>query len=251
MLKRRLIPCILMSDGALVKTTKFKDPVYVGDPINTVRIFNEKEVDELVILDISTRQLNRQPDFDLIQKIAAEAFMPVAYGGGIRSVEDASRILSSGVEKIVLNQAAIHNPGLLSEIASKFGSQSVVVSVDVKKNWFGQYKLFNFTKAAQVEALSPLEFALFCETLGAGEIFLNAVDRDGTQKGYDLELITLFLSQLKVPLVPCGGAGNLGDFKAVYDAGCNAAAAGSFFVFQGPHRAVLVSYPTGFVETLS
>ena len=242
MLKHRVIPALLLCNGGLVKTRKFKSPKYVGDPINAIRIFNDKEVDELMVLDITASKECREPDYALIEEFAGECFMPLAYGGGVSSVEQAARIFSLGVEKICLQTAALENPALVSELADRFGSQSVVVSVDVKRSWLGKPQVYS---AAQGKALPEpwLQLTQRLVNAGAGEVLLNVVDRDGTLAGPDLGLIREACSVLSVPLIAVGGVASLADIKAVVDAGASAVAAGAFFVFHGPHRAVLITYP--------
>lgn len=243
MMKTRVIPCLLMREGGLVKTVKFKDPSYVGDPINAVKIFNNKEVDELVVLDIGATAENREPDFDVLQDIVSEAFMPVAYGGGVTTVDQAARLFALGIEKVVLNTAAVNDPQLVKALADKFGSQSVVVAIDAKRRGLFSKLEAMGRNASQKTGQDPASFAQNMERLGAGEIFLNAVDKDGTRSGFDVELIKHVADAVSVPLVACGGVGQLSDFKAAVDAGASAVAAGSFFVYHGPHRAVLISYP--------
>lgn len=242
MLKTRIIPSLLLSDGGLVKTCRFSDPKYVGDPINAIRIFNEKEVDELMVLDISASHKGKGPDYDLIERFAGECFMPLCYGGGISSLEQARRLFSLGVEKVCLQTAVLDDPSLIEDIASRYGSQSVVVSVDVKKNWLGKKCLYS---ASTKKALKKpfMDYVSSAIEAGAGEILLNSVDRDGTMSGMDLELITQVSSSLSVPLIASGGASNIKDMKDAVDAGASAVAAGAFFVFHGPHRAVLITYP--------
>ncbi|MEW9902625.1 AglZ/HisF2 family acetamidino modification protein [Pseudomonas putida] len=242
MLKHRVIPALLLREGGLVKTLKFRKHKYIGDPVNAIRIFNEKEVDELVLLDIDASRLGREPDYELIESIAAECFMPLGYGGGISTVEQARRIFSSGVEKVVLQTSAFANPSLVTEIAERFGSQSVVVSVDVKRDWLGRYRLWSSSQrsALKEDWLTALKTMV---AAGAGEVLLNAVDRDGMQQGYDLRLIQEAARSVDVPLIALGGAAGLQDFVEATKAGASAVAAGSFFVLQGPHRAVLISYP--------
>lgn len=243
MLRTRVIPCLLLKGRGLVKTVKFADPKYVGDPINAVKIFNEKEVDELMLLDITATEERREPNFQLIEEIAEEAFMPMAYGGGIRSMDHIRRILKLGVEKVVLNQAALVQPELVTEAAAEFGAQAVVVSIDAKRKLLGGYQVVGL-RARQSTGLSPLQFAQQVQALGAGEILLNSVDRDGTMDGMDLKLVREVASGVTVPLVATGGVGSLQHIVQAKDAGASGVAAGSFFVFQGPHRAVLISYPT-------
>ena len=243
MMKTRVMPCLLLNEGGLVKTVKFKNPSYVGDPINAVKIFNTKEVDELVVLDIGATAEGREPDYEAIQDIVSEAFMPVAYGGGVSTVDQAQRLFALGIEKVVLNSAIANSPQLVSELAEQFGSQSVVVAVDAKRRGLFS-KLEAMTHNAKHKTgQDPASFARDMERLGAGEIFLNAVDRDGTQTGFDTDLISQVANVVAIPLVACGGAGSVADLKAAVDAGASAVAAGSLFVYHGPHRAVLISYP--------
>ncbi len=242
MLKNRIIPCLLLSDGGLVKTLRFKEPKYVGDPLNAIRIFNEKEVDELMVLDIGASKTGSDPDFDLVEQIAGECFMPLCYGGGISTFAQARRLFSSGVEKVCLQTAALENLSLITEIAEHYGSQAVIVSADVKKGWFGGKKLFASRTGKMLEAKAA-DFLEKCIEVGAGEVLLNSVDRDGTMEGMDLELIRETAGRLPVPLIAAGGAGSLADIKSAVEAGASAVAAGAFFVFHGPHRAVLITYP--------
>lgn len=242
MLKHRIIPCLLLKDGGLVKTVKFENPKYVGDPINAIRIFNDKEVDELMVIDIMATKERREPDFALIEQFAGECFMPLCYGGGINSVDQVKRLFSLGVEKVCLQSAAFDNPSLITDIASRFGSQSVLVSVDVKKNWLDKSKVYQAATGNTVSQGLNIHLNRLVEA-GAGEIVLNAVDRDGVMGGMDIELINKVSSILSVPLIALGGVGSLNDIKAAILSGASAVAAGSFFVFQGPHRAVLITYP--------
>lgn len=242
MLKHRVIPALLLRNNGLVKTVRFKDPKYVGDPINAIRIFNEKEVDELMLLDITASKENREPNFEMIEHIAGECFMPLAYGGGVRTVEQAQRIYTLGVEKICLQTSALENPGLVTELAQRFGSQSVMVSVDVKRNWMGKPQLYSSAKASSLGS-NWIERAQQLVKHGAGEVLLNAVDKDGTLQGPDLSLIEQLSKAINVPLIAVGGVGSMGDIKAAVNAGASAVAAGAFFVYHGPHRAVLITYP--------
>lgn len=241
--KTRVIPVLLLRGRGLVKTVKFKNPTYIGDPVNSVRIFNEKEVDEIVFLDIYATPEGRGPDFDLLSDIAGEAFMPMAYGGGLTSVEQIRRVLALGFEKVIIGSAAYGAKGLISEASSIFGVQSIVGCVDVRRSLLGRFDLYGHSgKIKQRVAL--LDHVRDLEQQGVGEIFVNAVDRDGTQTGYDLKLIREVASAVQVPVVACGGAGCLDDLvAAVHDGGASAVAAGSMFVFVGPHRAVLINYP--------
>jgi len=243
MLSTRVIPCLLLKGSGLVKTIKFKDPTYVGDPINAVKIFNEKEVDELLFLDITASVEGRRPPFKIISEIASECFMPLGYGGGVKSLADMRELFALGVEKVVMNSAAVENPYLVADAAAIFGSQSIVVSIDVKKTLLGNYEVV--TRGGTRKAgTDPASLAKKMESRGAGEIFLNSIDRDGTMQGYDIDLIKKVSSAVTIPLVACGGAGKLEDFTAATrDGGASAVAAGSLFVFHGKHRAVLITYP--------
>lgn len=242
MLRTRVIPVLLISDRKLVKTVKFKKPVYVGDPINTIKIFNDKEVDEIAVLDINASRLKRQPDYEYIESLASQCFMPLAYGGGVTDSIQAQRILELGVEKIILNTSAINDMDVVSSISEQAGSQSVVVSIDVKKNWLGKYEVV-ISGGKKKTGLKPADCIVKAVEHGAGEILINSVDKDGTLSGYDTELISEISSLVDVPIIACGGARNIDDFKLALDSGATAVAAGSMFVFTGPHRAVLISYP--------
>ncbi|MEO8680293.1 MAG: AglZ/HisF2 family acetamidino modification protein [Vicinamibacterales bacterium] len=242
MLRTRVIPCLLLSNGGLVKTVKFQDPKYVGDPINAVRIFNDKEVDEMVFLDIGATAAGSGPNFDLLADIASEAFMPFAYGGGVTTVEHIRRLFFLGVEKVVLNTAAVSNPTLIRDAVSLAGSSSVVVSMDVRRSFLGKYSVCTRSGRLDIKR-DPIDYAREVEQLGAGEIFLTAIDRDGTQSGYDLALIERVAGAVSIPVVASGGAGILEHFKEAVTHGASAVAAGSFFVFHGRHRAVLITYP--------
>ncbi|MDP2318091.1 MAG: AglZ/HisF2 family acetamidino modification protein [Acidobacteriota bacterium] len=242
MLRTRVIPCLLLRRGGLVKTVKFADAKYVGDPINAVRIFNDKEVDELILLDIDATREKREPDYDRIQDMVSEAFMPVAYGGGVRTVEHASRIISLGVEKVVVNHGAQSDLDLVSRMAARLGSSSTVVAVDVKRDWLGRRRVYDHA-AGKVTSLDPVSHLLAAVSAGAGEVFLNDVDRDGTGKGFDLEMIREIAGKVRVPVIACGGAGAIPDLRAAADAGASAVAAGSLFVYVGRHRAVMINYP--------
>ena len=242
MLSSRVIPILLLKNGGLVKTIKFSKPKYVGDPINAIRIFNEKEVDELMVLDIDASTKKSKPNFNLIEQFASECFMPLSYGGGIKTIEDASTLFSLGIEKICIQTSALIDKNFISKLVDRFGSSSIVVSIDVKKNWLRQDKLFNRNKDANISR-NWLDFARNAESLGAGEIILNSVDKDGTMSGPDTELIKNASEALKVPLIAVGGIGSIDDIEIAIASGASAVAAGSFFVFYGPHRAVLITYP--------
>ena len=244
MLKTRVIPCLLLRNRALVKTIKFKHPCYVGDPINTVRIYNEKEVDELIFLDITATPNGQEPPYELIAEIASECFMPFTYGGGVRRLDQMKRIFSLGVEKVAINSHAAAHPAFIREAADAFGSQSIVVSIDVKKKRFGGYGVYTRGGAQSIKR-DPVDYAVELERIGAGEILLTSIDRDGTMDGYDIALIKRVSSAVGIPLIACGGAGCLEDFReAVQQGGASAVAAGSMVVYQGKHRAVLINFPT-------
>lgn len=241
MLRARVIPCLLLRNAGLVKTIGFKEPKYVGDPVNAVKIFNEKEVDELIVLDIDASKPGREPNYDLLADMASECFMPLCYGGGVASVEQATRIVQLGIEKIAVNAAAIADLGLVTELSAVLGSQSVVVGIDVKRDWLGRYRVYD-ASSAKLTDRAPEAYAEALVLAGAGEILLSSVDEDGSQAGYDLKLVNKVTRAISVPVIACGGAGRLEDFASA-NAGASAVAAGSMFVFQGRHRAVLISYP--------
>jgi cyclase len=240
----RIIPVLLLADGGLVKTVRFRDPRYVGDPINAVRIFNDKQVDELAVLDIRSSSHGRPPDEEAIAEIVSEAFMPVAYGGGVRDLATATRLIQLGVEKIVINTAAIDRPRDVAAIADRLGSSTLVVSIDAAASQDGTYEVVTHggTRATGVDVRAHAEAMA---TLGAGELLLNSIERDGTMEGYDLALVRSVASAVDIPVIACGGAGNPADFVSVIrEGGAAAAAAGSLFVFHGRHRAVLITYPS-------
>jgi imidazole glycerol-phosphate synthase subunit HisF len=240
----RVIPCLLLSNGGLVKTIKFSAPRYVGDPINVIRIFNDKEVDELTVLDIAATRHGREPAFEMIAELASECFMPMSYGGGITTLQQIERILKLGVEKVCLNAAAISNPNLITHAARVFGSQSIVASIDVRRSMFGKYRVYTHS-GTKATSFQPVQLGQQVESLGAGEILLTAIDREGTMTGYDIELIRAVASVVSIPVIASGGAVSTKDFgAAVADGRASAVAAGSMFVFHGKHRAVLISYPS-------
>jgi cyclase len=247
MLRPRIIPCLLLHKGGLVKTQKFGDAKYLGDPLNAVKIFNEKEADELIVLDIDASVNGRDPDFALISKLAEECRMPFCYGGGIKSAEQASRLVDMGVEKVAVSASAVSNPALLSEIATAVGQQSVVAVIDVKRRAGMFAKGFEVcTHNSRVKhPFDPVVLAQQFQNAGAGEIVVNSVDRDGSMAGYDLEMARDFRQKLQIPLTFLGGAGSLGHIEElVSTVGVVGAAAGSLFVFKGKYRAVLINYPT-------
>jgi cyclase len=244
MLRPRIIPCLLVRNAGLVKTVNFGKPKYVGDPLNAVKIFNEKEVDELMVLDIDATVFGKEPDYKLIGNLAAECRMPLCYGGGVKTVDQVERIISLGVEKVAMSSAPIADPLILTGAAKVVGNQSVVVVMDVKKNSAaGRYELYTHNGQKQT-GLCPVNFAKKAEELGAGEIVVNNIDLDGMMKGYDLELARLVRESVNLPLTILGGAGSLKDIECLIDMfGVIGAAAGSLFVFKGVYRAVLISYP--------
>jgi len=243
MLRPRIIPSLLLHDKGLVKTVNFKSPKYVGDPINAVRIFNEKEVDELAFFDIDASVLNQEPDYNLIEKLANQSRMPLCYGGGVKTVEQAQRIFSLGIEKIALSSAIIENPQLVTQIAERVGSQSVIVVLDVKKKLLGGYEIYTHN-GKKATGINPIKFAKEIELLGAGEIIINSIDQDGGMKGYDMNLIDKIAESISIPLTILGGGGSLADIEKVIDKhGVIGVAAGSLFVFKGPYKAVLINYP--------
>ena len=245
MLRPRIIPCLLIKDNGLVKTIRFATPKYVGDPINAVKIFNEKEADELMVLDIDATARGNEPNYDRIANLAAECRMPLCYGGGVKTVQQVERIIRLGVEKVAISSAAVERPELVSELAGVVGSQSVVVVLDVKKNTLnGRYEIYTHN-ASKPTGRAPADFAREIEKFGAGEIVINAIDRDGTMKGYDLALIRTIYESVKLPITVLGGAGSLKDIgDLIHEFRIIGAAAGSLFVFKGVYRAVLINYPS-------
>ena len=241
-MRPRLIPCLLLKNRGLVKTKNFANPKYVGDPINAIRIFNEKEVDELIVLDIEASRTGREPPYEQIEEFASECFMPLCYGGGITTVDQVKRLFSIGVEKVSIQTAALEDFDLVSEIAARYGRQAVVVSIDVKKNLIGQHRMY---AAATGKALGRdwKKFLGAAVTAGAGEVLVTAVDRDGTLSGMDVGLIRDAAAASSVPVIAAGGLSSMADIKAAVGAGASAVAGGAFFVFHGPHRAVLITYP--------
>lgn len=243
MLSVRVITCLLYKGQGLVKTVQFSKPKYVGDPINAIKIFNEKEVDELVFLDIDATKEKRKPNLKLIEEVAGECFMPLSYGGGIKSISDIREILGVGVEKVIINSSAVENPDFIREAVDKFGSSTIVVSIDYKKNFLGNLAVYSFN-ATKRQKIGPIALATKMQEIGAGEIIFNAIDKDGMMTGYDVDFLKRAVEALSVPVIACGGAGSLDDIrKVVKEAGVAAVAAGSLFVFYGPHKAVLINYP--------
>lgn len=241
----RVIPVLMLHQGGLYKSEKFRNYKYVGDPINAVRIFNDKEVDELIIVDIDASREGRGPNMQLLSEIAGEAFMPMGYGGGLSNIEQVKQLVYEGYEKAIFNYSAIHNLPLVEKTAHLFGSSSTVVSIDVGKNWLGNYKVYELNGKKSVST-TVIELAKRVEAAGAGELMINSIDRDGTMEGYDIDLIKQVSSAVKIPVIANGGAGSTKDFgKAIKEGGASAVAAGSMFVFQMPHKAVLITYPDG------
>lgn len=245
MLRPRIIPCLLVKDKGLVKTVKFKEGKYVGDPLNAVKIFNEKEVDELMLLDIDASKDGRGPDFELIRNIAIESRMPLCYGGGVKTVEQAKKIISLGAEKVAISSAAVENPLIITQMAEAVGTQSVVVVIDVKyRGLFNKPEVLIYN-GLRPTGIDPIAFAASCEKYGAGEVVINSIDRDGVMEGYDLKLIRMVRKTCSIPITVLGGAGKLEDISSLIDEfGVIGAAAGSLFVFKGKYKAVLINYPS-------
>ncbi len=244
MFRPRVIPVLLLQNQGLVKSIKFNKHRYIGDPINAVKIFNDKKTDELVFLDINASKENRLISLDFVHKVGDEANMPFAVGGGIKTIEDIRHILENGAEKVVINTTALTNPQFIKEASNVFGSSTIVVCLDIKKNIFGKYQLV-YQNAQKKIKESPIEFAKKISKLGVGEIIVQSVDRDGTYLGYDLELVKQIATAVTVPVVALGGAGSFNDFKEVVNKGyASAVAAGSLFVYHGPRKAVLINFPS-------
>ena len=249
MIKPRIIPILLLQNNGLVKGIHFRNHKYVGDPINAVRIFNEKMADELFLLDISATKRGAIPDPGFIQRVADECYMPFGVGGGIRNVTDMRKILRAGAEKVSINTAAIERPELIRDASEIFGSQSITVSIDVKRSWLGKYFVYTHSGSRKT-SLDPVDWAVKAALLGAGEILLNSINQDGTGKGYAIELVKKISSALDIPVIACGGAGKIEHlFQVLKQGGASAAAAGSLFVFYGSQRGVLIQYPEA-VNTL-
>ena len=243
MFRPRIIPCLLLKGAGLVKTIKFGEPKYIGDPMNAVKIFNDLKADELVFLDIDASKESRTVSFELVKKIGDEAFMPFSVGGGIKNTEDIKKLFSAGVEKVVINTGALENDGLIKKGADIFGSQSIIASIDVKKDANGDYSVFSHGGTKDT-GLEPVYAAIKMEKLGAGEILINSIDNDGTMEGYDLALIKRITAAVKIPVIAIGGAGGLNDFAlAIYKGRASAVAAGSMFVYSGKNRGILINYP--------
>ncbi len=244
MLRTRVIPCLLLKGNGLVKTVQFKNPTYVGDPINTIKIFNDKEVDELVFLDITATSEKRGPNFKLLSEISTECFMPLGYGGGITTLNEIEKLFNLGIEKVILNSSAFIDHKLLKESIQIFGNQSVILSMDVKKHWLSRKQTVYIMNGQKNTGVAASDYAKQMEDLGVGEIIVNSIDQDGTMSGYDLSLIKSIADLVKIPIVALGGAGTIDDLIDVKKAGASAVGAGSFFIFQKKHRAVLITYPS-------
>jgi len=242
MLKTRVIPTLLLRNTGLVKGEKFSNHRYVGDPINAVKIFNTKEVDELVFFDITASLENRKPNYTLLSDIASEAFMPFGYGGGLDSIHDIEKLFKIGVEKAILNTAAIRDLNIVRQASKITGSQSIVVAMDVKRSILGKYHVYSQSGRVNTR-LNPVDYAKMAVDAGAGELIITAIDREGTGRGYDADLISSVASAVNIPVVASGGAGSLQHFRQAVDAGAAAVAAGNMFVFHGKHKAVLITYP--------
>lgn len=244
LIRPRVIPSLLIQERRLVKTKQFKKPDYLGDPVNAVKIFNEKGVDELCVMDISKRRYENGPDFELMEEIASEAFMPLAYGGGIRSIEDAKRIFQTGYEKIILNKVFASNHCLAKEIIRLFGSQSIIASVDIKKSFLGGYSVYTNSGKSLVNR-NPLEWCLRMEKAGAGEILLSNIDHEGMQNGFDTAIIRQISDNVKIPVIACGGAKDTDDLLAALRNGhADAVSAGSMFVYYGEKKGILINFPS-------
>jgi imidazole glycerol-phosphate synthase subunit HisF len=239
----RIIPVLLLKDGGLYKTINFKKETYVGDPVNTVKIFNEKGADELAILGFDVSKNKKHIDFKKLTEIAGEAFMPMSYGGGIKTFTEAKQIFDAGYEKIIINSTLFENPALIEQVGTVYGAQAVVAALDVKKNFLGKFKVYSHS-GTKAQNFSPVEWAKKAEEYGAGEILLNAIDKDGTWEGYDEQLIQQVAHAVSIPVIACGGAGTNDDLKKAVQSGASAVAAGSMFVYQKKGKGVLISFPS-------
>ncbi len=243
MLRTRVIPILLLKNRGVVKTTRFKAERYIGDPINAVKLFNDKETDELVFFDTEASKKGLKPDFGLIKNIATECFMPLGYGGGITDLEDISKLFAIGIEKVIINSAALQNLELISRAAEIYGNQSIIICIDVQKSFWGKHQVYSHTKKKHSRN-ALMEYIRAAQQAGVGEIIINSVDHDGMMQGYDIDLIQKVTAATSVPVVACGGAGTLSDLRKAVDAGASGVAAGSLFIYHGPLKAVLINYPT-------
>lgn len=241
--ENRVIPVLTITGDKLVKTIKFRKPNYIGDPVNAVKIFNEKMVDEIILLDITASVQKRAPNYAKIEEICSEAFMPFAYGGGIQSLQQVDLLFQAGIEKVVLNSILSSNLNLVKEIGEKYGAQSVIASIDVKKGFLGNYQVSHFS-GKKKSPYSLKQFVKKCTEAGVGEIFINSIDRDGTYEGYDTKLIQMVTDDCEVPVIACGGAGKLEDFSSAIEHGASAVAAGSLFVYSKQNGGILITYPS-------
>ena len=242
MLRPRVIPCLLIHNNGLVKTVNFKEKTYIGDPINTVKIFNEKHVDELMVVDIDSTTLDKEPNYSLIKKLANESRMPLCYGGGIKDEIQAKKIFNLGVEKIAISSAAIHNPNLINKISSMVGNQSVVIVLDIKKNLWGKYQVVTHNGKKKVD-INLDELILDIQKRGAGELVINSVDNDGKMQGYDYELLDRIHKLIKIPLTILGGAGSQNHLVDAYKRySIIGLSSGSLFIYKGKYKAVLINY---------
>ncbi len=245
MFRPRLIPTLLLKDNALVKSVKFKNYNYIGDPINAVKIFNELRADELVLLDIDATSQNRRISSEVIKKVGEEANMPFSVGGGISSINDIQEVIACGAEKVILSSFAISNPKFIKEAVDNFGSSTIVLCIDIRKKFFGKSNYVFINNGKQATRYKPIEFAKIAEEMGAGELIIQSISRDGTMVGYDIDLIKTISNAVTIPTVALGGAGKLQDLKNVYENGnASGIAAGSLFVYQGKNKGVLINYPS-------
>lgn len=243
MFRSRVIPCLLLKNHGLYKTIRYKDPRYIGDPINTLRLLNDKEVDEIVILDIAASIDNTAPNIDYLKRVVSECFMPICYGGGISTLQEIETLYKIGIEKVSFNSALANNSELIKEAVKNFGSQSIVASIDFKTGLLGKKSVYIKAGTERLK-YSPIEYAKRAEDMGVGEVILTSIDHEGLMKGYDLETIETISSAVSIPVIANGGAGELSDFAKAINVGASAAAAGSLFVYYGSRKAVLVNYPT-------
>lgn len=243
MFKPRIIPVLLLKGNALVKSKAFKDYRYIGDPINAVKIFNDLKADELVFLDICATKENRTVSLEFVKNVGEEANMPFAVGGGIKSLEDIRKVIGAGAEKVVINSAAVENPDFILRASETYGSSTIVVCMDVKKNIFGDYKVW-IKNGSKSTRYAPVDFAKLMEEKGVGEIIAQSIEQDGMMNGYDINLIKKISEAVSIPVISLGGAGNLKHMKQSYIEGyASGLAAGSMFVYHGPQNGVLINYP--------
>lgn len=243
MIRKRIIPVLLLKNNGLYKGVGYNKYVYIGDPINAVKIFNDMEVDELIFLDIEASKKNKLISQEFVEKLSEECFMPFSVGGGIKSLEDAKKLISAGAEKVVLNNWAVNRPEIITEISNSFGSQSIVVGVDTKKNWLGKQKVYSLS-GKKLTDLNLEKWVMEIEKRGAGEILINSIEMDGKMNGYNFELINRVSKSVNIPIIAGCGAGGVSDFKKAFEIGADACAAGSMFVFHGARKGVLINYPS-------